>query len=747
MKKNVVFYSFLVLIFLNVSQLNLFSNSNVFNGYIIPDFLSEAVLHYNNSDYHQTISILKNNYNLLENKEKYLLAVCHKKLRNYDEAIPLFEELSQRTRILRNSSTFHLAEIHFFKRNFIKAEELFKLVLNGNNEPYFIKQSYYYLARINRNKGNPNQAVQYLNKLLPYHTTVYSYVRDVLLNELTYPDILYEIANIYLESNNHSRALQYYLRIVHDYSQSTTAFSSVRKIDSIPNAVLSDEDKYQIARLYYNRRSYNESEEKFLSLLNSYIRRDIDDKRRISQIRYLLGMTYYRKNEYQKALRQFDIISRLYTILDECPPTLYFTAIINRRLNDEESFINNLNRIIQNYPNNRYSLIAFRELLQFYNSKNDFNRIQRTLRHMIRYYSNQRENLIESYWLKITYYYSNGKFSEIRDICYRMKDIITNQNDRLKLNFWLGNAYEKLGDTEKSKKYHHKNLLIDNRENYYFWSSVRKVDQDNSLNREYQKAEISNRDLLNGIYSLIREDYPRTIELIQVLAVIGLYDEVFDLINNHTLTNVGKQSKFLAQLAFLSNNYYYSILHSRRYKNNSGLRNQDFDLWNLLFPLGYENLIQNVVNEHPFDINYVLAIIYQESLFTEKAVSVAGARGLMQIMPATGRQISNRLGRTGYNPDVLFDVETNVLFGINELRTLYNNYIQDYSHFTAQVFTSIGYNAGPHRVTQWLNRFFNNRDVDDNMDYFIEVIPFNETRNYVRHIITRYWLYKEIYDL
>ena len=127
----------------------------------------------------------------------------------------------------------------------------------------------------------------------------------------------------------------------------------------------------------------------------------------------------------------------------------------------------------------------------------------------------------------------------------------------------------------------------------------------------------------------------------------------------------------------------------------------------------------------------VLSLIRQESAFDPAAVSRAGARGLMQLMPATARRIRRGVGKRG-----LASPETNLAIGTAHLRRLIKRHKGDLVHVLA------AYNAGEHRLKKWVRDVF---PKGGGPLATIESIPFDETRNYVKLIYRNLYFYKYLH--
>jgi soluble lytic murein transglycosylase len=157
------------------------------------------------------------------------------------------------------------------------------------------------------------------------------------------------------------------------------------------------------------------------------------------------------------------------------------------------------------------------------------------------------------------------------------------------------------------------------------------------------------------------------------------------------------------------------------------------DYWNdldLRFPVVYAQEINTYSVKHNLDSSIVFGLIRQESVFDELAGSNVGARGLMQIMPGTGKQIARQMQEPWRSDACLYEPDTNVKYG-----TFYYKQLLD--KFNGQVaLAAAGYNAGPGRVKKWAP------DKPMAMDIWIETIPFNETRQYVSMVLSNTLFYQ-----
>jgi soluble lytic murein transglycosylase len=136
------------------------------------------------------------------------------------------------------------------------------------------------------------------------------------------------------------------------------------------------------------------------------------------------------------------------------------------------------------------------------------------------------------------------------------------------------------------------------------------------------------------------------------------------------------------------------------------------------------------------DETWVYGLIRQESRFIQDARSSVGAQGLMQVMPSTARYVARRVGMNDYHPTRIVELETNLRLGTNYLKLVYDDLDGQ------PVLASAAYNAGPNRARAW--RASLPRAVEGAI--FAETIPFNETRDYVKKVLSNAVTYAALFE-
>jgi soluble lytic murein transglycosylase len=186
----------------------------------------------------------------------------------------------------------------------------------------------------------------------------------------------------------------------------------------------------------------------------------------------------------------------------------------------------------------------------------------------------------------------------------------------------------------------------------------------------------------------------------------------------HMLNHLGSEQKQMAAMIAHEAGWHDLVFMTA---GDTGLE----DNLQLRFPTAYRETVEKAVSEHAIDPAWVMGVMRRESAFRPDARSSSGAMGLMQVMPATGRQVARTLKAPIKKINELFGVERNIEIGSAYLQSLNQRFNQN------MVLATAAYNAGPHKVSQWL-------PPHEGLpaDVWIDTIPYRETREYTRAVIS-----------
>ncbi len=163
----------------------------------------------------------------------------------------------------------------------------------------------------------------------------------------------------------------------------------------------------------------------------------------------------------------------------------------------------------------------------------------------------------------------------------------------------------------------------------------------------------------------------------------------------------------------------------------SAARSNQFNNISLRFPKGFSELVKYYATQYSIPNEWVFAVIRQESAYGVEAESAVGALGLMQIMPATGANLARENNLKQFKTKQLLDPKTNISLGTYYLAQLREKYDGN------MLLASAAYNAGPSKVNRWKKQ-----NTELPLVMWIETIPYKETRNYVKNILTYQLIYQ-----
>lgn len=305
---------------------------------------------------------------------------------------------------------------------------------------------------------------------------------------------------------------------------------------------------------------------------------------------------------------------------------------------------------------------------------------------------------------------------------YWIADIVVNAESKSKsnklfkriinnnpLSFYSIIASKRIKENTSKNENLHKQMLFTNKFKYKNFEILPAIIQ-NSLKRLSLWGDIHHSSFIEHEYSYLSALYNKNVMIQKTFSSSSEYDRFVNYTSSKIMHN---SENYLGSFKFL-----YRGLN----KNHVSMNQEVLDI---LYPkLFWKNLNKVVKNIDPF---VLLSLIRQESAFNTNAKSRVGARGLMQLMPATARTLQRRVKNSQLN-----NPQTNIKLGHKYLKYLLDKYDNNL------VYALSAYNAGESRLKRWKKDVF----TKDSLIHNIESIPFRETRKYVKLIIRNIYFYK-----
>lgn len=302
------------------------------------------------------------------------------------------------------------------------------------------------------------------------------------------------------------------------------------------------------------------------------------------------------------------------------------------------------------------------------------------------------------------------------------KRLLVEEAQREKVLYWLGRSLEKSGDSATAASYY-RSLLDEFPAGFYAtWYREQKGVKDS-------RESLGSRDPLVELPAAAGFEKPR------LLASLGLQEEARVEMAQAGKKNGEKKGQFpaLARI-YLEMQEYRSAISLFMQNRPVAWEKSSLPLWSAGYPRAYSELVSMNAALNGLSEGLVFALIRAESGFSPAIKSGAGAIGLMQMMPATAKQTAHESG--AFNPQRLTVPEYNIRLGTKHLHDLMKEYDGDV------VFMAAAYNAGSGALKRWKS---NNRGMS--RDEFIESIPYQETRDYVKKVYASAATYRQLYGL
>ncbi len=230
---------------------------------------------------------------------------------------------------------------------------------------------------------------------------------------------------------------------------------------------------------------------------------------------------------------------------------------------------------------------------------------------------------------------------------------------------------------------------------------------------------------------------PSVASAIAELVRIGAPDDILTLLQ---LIESGNKPSPLGSLAYgLKKDYPRSLRLMRDYTLQNwrkGQREIPEALARILYPIVYADEIAKYTQIYNLDPYLVQALMRQESYFNPMAVSSSRAMGLMQLLPSTADYVAQWEKMSGSQVGFLFNPEVNVHLGTRYLKYLHEK-------FDGNSMLAVGsYNGGPGAMGRWVS---GSKTLASDPDMFVETIPYDQSRDYIKEVFSHYWHYRQLY--
>ncbi len=651
-------------------------------------------------------------YPVLADYALFILAEYHYSKARFAQAAALYEKLGKRypRSSLAIRAAYRRAQALFESNAYVPAAEAFDKFLQDNPRSEFCADAGLGLGRALTAWGEPARAVRAYREVLvkcpgtPADPDVEKALAAFRANGIEVPELTPE--ELYERGKNLFAAYQ--------YAKAAEAYTKLLAL--APSFPDKPDILVRTGVCLFNLGRRAEAAAGLEQMV-----RDCPRSQLVPEALYWLGKSYNRLGERDKAIQAFRTILDSYPSSEWADDALYLTGNIYRDTNELKKALSLYGQLAAEYPDSKFADSA--------------------------------------YWWKAWAYYGAGDY---RKSAQTLGELINHHPRSSLVNqalYWQGRATEKNGEPLKAAAYYRK---VQKRAPYSYYG-YRAVERLQGLEVSGAQEKTNNAAEADPCENGPCPDDPPaaddpddgppvwTTEALKTLSRDPSFTKALELLylnmkKESASELVALQARLpkkrgallgLSKTYFELGDYYHSLAlvlkNYERYLDGNAATPQDF--WLLAYPQGYWESIVSYSRRYGQDPYFIAAIIRAESQFRAEALSPAGARGVMQVMPATGTWVAKTIRVAGFAPDRLFDSDTAINIGTWYIGHLMKRFKGD------ALFTAAAYNAGPDAVSAWLSK----NGYGTERDEFVEAIPFSETRGYVKRVMRNYAEYRRIY--
>lgn len=659
---------------------------------------------------------------------RLLRGVIEYEAQRYEAAIRWLsdDQLQHRLRV-GDHALFMLAEALAQRGRSEAAEATFAQLVERYPDSVYVRDALFRAAELAAERGQVDRAM----------------ARLAFLAERKDPQALLRLARLYEEQGHHRTALNLYEEIYLGLPPSREALEAERALQAAGvlvkgNVTLPYRRLRRRAEALYEARAYADVVQLYTDFLRAYPQSATD-----GELRLHYGISLY----HIRALRQ--AVGVLKT-LSLSPPLeaerLYYLAESYRQRGLEAAFVSVSESLVRRFPHSPWAAATLRSRGRYFLRRHQEAPAMKALRQLLALQPTSSYAPEAAFRVGMTAYF-HRRYREAATVLIDYLIRYPNTRYAGPALYWAARAEERRGRWDRALALFER-LLTRYRYTMYGQFALTRIERLRTGHPTVKPVIPDPRSPLGRALANIKPAQPPTdtvteaamnhIQKARELRLIGLDDLALK-----ELTAAWKRAPQsptvgleLARLHHHQGRYLAAIRILRRVHPEYTLYQGDDvspEVERLLFPLAYWEIIRREAEHHRLDPYLMAGLIRQESAFDEQARSRAGARGLMQLIPSTGRRVARHYGLRRVSVRRLYDPELNIRLG-----TLY--FAQMVKRFGKIEYALAAYNAGPTRVAQWL-RQYPHLEIDE----WIERIPLAETRFYVKAVIRNAAHYRRLY--
>ncbi len=677
---------------------------------------SSALVFVDKGNYKRAISKLESllRAELSEREKKeihHVLGYCYEKLRNRPKAIGNYARVASPTYPLADCAVYRLARLYAEMKDDAKAVKWYRQLVQDYPASFYRAEAQFVLARLHLKRKEWAAAKPLFAALHEEPRYARKAAQGVARCDEGLGDVTaaFEAYRVLLRANPTDAVAE----------EALGRFKLLARTHK--TLTLTSQDRLICGQVFLNRKKWTSAVSEFQRIAAA------KNLKLRGQARYLMGQAYQGRKWYNTAIKQYNVVIALGGKSDYLTRAHYQKAVCYQRKGHLKTATSQLEPFARLYPWSELRDDAFYTLAQIYEKRGKSTLAGEAYAQLIEV-SPESPYADVAAWRVGWRRFDEKRYEESYRAFQGLKENFPGNRYAMGAHFWMAKIHERQNRPELARE-----LYTEVAEANYWYYSARAKAILGITGSELEPRAVPDAELP-----------PQAACPKQAMALMSLrlYEDAIAQLTHHIASPVHQPDKecFYALMTCYERQARYDEARevAEQALKNPAFANPDAvdakQLRQVLYPRYYERLIEKYAKTYEVDAYLMFAMILEESRYRADAVSWAGAIGLMQIMPATGKELARQLKIRRFRASMLKRPEVNIRMGAK-----YIAYLNSLFDGDAMLVTG-AYNGGPGRMRRWVASK-NIKDIDE----FVEKITIRETRLHIKKVIHSYDNYVELY--
>jgi len=676
----------------------------------------------------------------------YVAATCYRELGDWDKAISYYQlALEEEEFLFADLASLHIATGYRSLYNYGDAIKWYESILLNHPESYTAVEARYQLAECYFTMKDYEAAIGHYVKFIE------DYPEDERIRV-----VKYRTGCAYQELEKWSEAYIQYQGLIRQDMKDDVARNALDRIkfllSSHSDITVTTDDRMNYGLVLYYARKYKDAREELKKVVD-----DTDNSS--AKAAYFIADSYYQERKYTTAIKEYTAFAKRYPESNYAVSSQYYTALCRWKTAQRELSNTLLAKFAETYPDSYFADNARFQIADNHRSRGKYKEAADAYSKVVVEYPTSAL-ADDSLWNMSRCYEKLGDKDNNQQALRRLLNEYPDSSLTGSARFWIGMNHEKAEEWEAATGAYKEAMA--NRDWYYADRAKRRIDslvKREKITKEagtvqYEKVKLD--DSIPAWQNIQAPIPTRAQELLN----LRIFDDAVGELRMLVKTAVALEGAYYnisacyKKMGDFNNSWRYAWRLSRLPNMKGEDEVMPRQLHRMLYPLAFWEAISTNAEKNELDPFLMLALMYEESRYSPTAFSSAGAHGLTQIMPPTGRDIARRLKIQPFSNEMLFQPETNIRMGTWYLGDAVKRLSRDMGKILeknapgkefdlndiVKILALGAYNGGESRVRRWVNEY----GIED-MDEFVEKIPIDQTRRYIKKVCHTYEMYKFLY--